>query len=287
MNIKNVIYIVVACVFISACNKAPEAPAASDLDTRAVVGAPSGATVATVNGEILTEPMLDVFAKGRGMDPADPAARQRALDTLIENVLLAQDALGRGLAQRPEVQAEVALVRLQQLAGRDMSDLRAGITITEEATRAYYDAEAARTGGIEVNLKHILFADEASARAASDRAQAPGADFDALIAEYGTGTAKQARDLGWANLTQLPSELAEATRKLTDGQIATAPVQTAFGWHVFKREASRPFVPPSYDDVREGARKQLLEQAMADKVKALREKAKIDIAVATPPPAGG
>jgi peptidyl-prolyl cis-trans isomerase C len=280
MNIKNIIYVAVATAFLSACNRAPEASAASELDTRAVVGAPSGATVATVNGEILTEPMLDVFAKGRGMDPADPEARQRALDTLIENVLLAQDALGRGLAQRPEVQAEVALVRLQQLAGRDMSDLRAGITITEEATRAYYDAEAARTGGIEVNLKHILFADEASARAASDRALAPGADFDALIAEYGTGTAKQARDLGWANLTQLPSELAEATRKLTDGQIATAPVQTAFGWHVFKREASRPFVPPSYDDVREGARKQLLEQAMADKVKALREKAKIDIAAA-------
>ena len=32
------------------------------------------------NGETLTEPMLTVFAQGRGLDANDPAARQRALD---------------------------------------------------------------------------------------------------------------------------------------------------------------------------------------------------------------
>ena len=42
--------------------------------------------------------MLAVFAAGRGLDVGDPSARQRALDSLVENVLLAQDAHARGVA---------------------------------------------------------------------------------------------------------------------------------------------------------------------------------------------
>ena len=292
MNIRNVFYIAGIAGFIAACSgekaATDSAPAASVHPTQAVLHAPAGATVATVNGEVLTEPMLDVYAKGRGWDPADPAQRQRALDSLIENVLLAQDTFARGLAARPEVQAEVALVRLQQLAGRGLADLRGELKITEEQIKAHYDAEVARTGLVEVQVKHILFADEPIARAANERALKADADFDALIVEYGANGAKQARDLGWANLTQLPPELAAAVQPLPDGQVTPLPVQTSYGWHVAKRVASRPFTPPPFEQVKDGARKQLVDQALAQQVKALRDKAKIELpaaASATPAPA--
>lgn len=285
MNIRFALYVFVITIFISACGKGSQTPAKAPVAaTQAIVGAPAGALVASVNGESLTAPMLEVFGKGRGFDLMDPAKRQLALESLIETVLLAQDATARGVAARPEVQAELTLVRLQQLAGRNLSESRAAMNIGDEQIRAYYDQEAARTGGVELNLKHILFAEEAAAMAAVERALRPGADFDALIVEYAAQGAKQARDLGWANLTQLPPELGQAALPLPDGQVAPLPVQTSYGWHVVKRQASRPFTPPAFDDVKEGARKQLQEKALAEQVKALRAKAKIEFPPATPAP---
>lgn len=276
-DMNKVVYAIVLAAGISGCSTEAPAPGAASDSARAVIGAPPGATVAVVNGETLTEPMLTVFAQGRGLDASDPAGRKRALDSLIENVLLAQDAHASGVAARPEVQAELALVGLQQLAGRSLSEQRLAATPTDAQVRAYYDQEAARTGGVELHLEHILLADETEARALQQRAIAPGADFTALVAEYAAGSAKQARDLGWANLTQLPPELATAAQALADGQVSPQPVQTGFGWHVFRRVASRPFSPPPFDQVKEGARKQLIEQNIAAHVEALRAKAKIEL----------
>lgn len=279
MNFKKVIYISVLASLVAACSADKEALPALAASSKAIEGAPVGATMASVNGEVLTAPMLEVYAKGRGLDPNDPAQRQQALDSLIENVLLAQDAYTSGVAARPEVQAEVALVRLQQLAGRSLAETRGALKIGEEQVKAHYDAEVARTGGVEVQLKHILFADQPIATAANERALKAGTDFDALMQEYAT-QAKQARELGWANLTQLPPELASAVQPLPDGQVAPLPVQTSFGWHVVKRVASRPYTPPPFEQVKEGARKQLLDKALAERVKALRDQAKIEMPAA-------
>lgn len=276
---KKAAQLIVLTFILSGCGgMSQEAPDATSKESgRAIVGAPAGVTVATVNGEAITEPMLAVFASGRGLDVGDPSARQRALDSLVENVLLAQDAHARGVAARPEVQAEVALVGVQQLAGRNLSELRRELTPGDEQVRAYYDEEAGRTGNIELQLQHILFADEPEARAALTRAQAPGADFEALMAEYAAGSAKQARALDWANLTQLPPELGVAAIGVADGAIGPQPVQTRFGWHVFRRVASRPYTPPPYEQVRDGARKQLTDRLIAERVAALRGQAKIEV----------
>jgi hypothetical protein len=184
MNIKNIAYLLVIAMLIAGCSGQQSAPAAAASASRAIEGAPVGDIVASINGEGISSPMLEVYAKGRGLDPADPTQRQHALDSLIENVLLAQDAFARGVASRPEVQAELALVRLQQLAGRNLSDYRGSLKIGEEQVKAHYEAEVGRTGGVEVQLKHILLADQAIASAANERAFAAGADFDALMAEY-------------------------------------------------------------------------------------------------------
>lgn len=268
------LFLFASCAVV-ACSGERDAPGANPPTSPADI-------VAHVNGEAITAPMLDVFARGRGLDPNDPASRNRALDTLIENVLLAQEAQRRGLTERPDVQAELALVRLQQLAGRTLTDMRGTDPVLDAEVRAYYDRESARTGNVELNLQHILLGDEASANAANERALAPGTDFAALMAEYAGQGAIQARDLGWGNLTQMPPELAAAAQQLQDGQVAQRPVQTSFGWHVFKRVASRPFAPPPFEQVEAGARKQLVDQKLAEKVRALRTEAKIELANAKP-----
>jgi peptidyl-prolyl cis-trans isomerase C len=272
MNFKFVFQAIVITIVVAGCGKGGE------VDSPAPSATPPG--VATVNAETITAPMLDVFARGRGMDPADPAARQAALDALIENVLLAQEAEARGLTARPEVQAELALVKLQQLAGRTLADMRGSAPVSDAEVQAYYERERERTGNIELHIKHMLFADEAAAAAMIERALPPGADFDALMVDAPSQGARQARDLGWANLAQLPPELAQAANALPDGQVGPLPVQTSFGWHVFKREASRPFSPPPLEQVAEGARRQLVDKYLGEQIQALRTRAKIVIGTA-------
>lgn len=289
---KYVAQVFVIAALISGCSRQEQAPASADRTVLA--DAPAGPVVATVNGEAVTAPLLDVFARGRGLDPADPVQHRQALDQLVETVLLAQDAQAAGLADDPQVQAEVALAGLLQLSGRRLRALREDIAISEEQLAEYYQAEVERAGDSELHLKHILFPDEASALQAAGEALAGGADFDAVMAEYAAKGALQARDLGWANVGQLPPEIASAARQVGDGQTLAVPVQTRFGWHVLHRVASRPFTPPPLDEVREGARRQLVDRALAEKVKALRAGASIDTpgtdapGPATPaaPPAG-
>src|SRR5690606_4301352 len=172
---------------------------------------------------------------------------------------------------------------------RRLRALREDAMVSEDDLQAYYAAEVERAGSQELHLKHILFASEAEALQVAGEALVKDVDFDALMGEYAAKGALQARDLGWANLGQLPEPLANAARQMGDGQTLAVPVQTRYGWHVLHRVAARAFSPPPLEEVREGARRQLVERVVAEKVRALREGA----SVATPgsqgttaPPAG-
>lgn len=279
---KNVFQVIVLVAALCACQPAEEAAAPARAEVLA--NAPEGPVVATVNGERVSAPLLEVFARGRGLDPADPAQRQQALDQLIETVLLAQDAHAIGLTDDASVQAEVALAALLQLSGRRINALREAAPIGAAELQAYYQQEVARAGGEEFLLQHILFDNEAAALEAAGKAVQPGADFDALMAEYAAKGALQARELDWANLTQLPAEIGAAAQQLHDGEVRAVPVRTRFGWHVLRRESARAFTPPPLEQVRDGARRQLVERAVAEKVRTLRAAADIDLP-GDPPPA--
>lgn len=264
----------IVCLGLGACGGSSGPSTA--VSSAALVGAPEGATVVQVNGEAISEPLLVVFAKGQGLDPTVPEQRKKALDLLIEHVLIAQDAAAKQLTTRPEVMAELALVRVQQLSGRGVAEFRKTTPITDDAVAQYYQQEAQRAGDTEFKVEHILFASEVEARVALDRALAADADFAALLAEYASRNAKQSKTLDWANGAQLPPELVVALKQLQNGQVAAAPVQSAFGWHVLRRAESRPFSPPPLDTVRDGARKQLTEAALREYVAGLRGKAKLE-----------
>ncbi len=248
---------------------------------KALLAPPEGALLASVNDEVISEPLLATYARGRGLDPADPAQRQTAQDGLIESMLLAQAALANGLANGDEARADVALLRVQYLASRALSDYQSKLDVSDAKVLEYYQQEATRAGTTEWRLEHILFEDEATARAVAERAVAEGTDFAALMSEYG-GVARQAKSLDWAIPTRLPKELSEIAAQLPDGMVAPAPIQTSFGWHVLRRAESRPFAPPDFETVKEAARKQLSERAIKDYIASLRAKAKLAVGASAP-----
>jgi peptidyl-prolyl cis-trans isomerase C len=260
------------CVLMAGCDSNQTATTADA--GSALLGAPQGPVVAVVNGEAVTHPVFEVYARGRGLDPQQPEQRQQAMDGLVENIVLAQAALAGPSDRQEELRAMATLARVQQLAGRHIETLRADITIPEQALRDYYQREIERSGTVEYRAQHLLFADAAAATEALAEALTPGADFEALMVAY-EGRAVQARDLGWANLAQTPQEFAEVLPQLEDGEVAPVVVQTRFGHHVLRRAASRAFVPPPFEQVREGLQAQMSNQALAERVRALRETASI------------
>ncbi|MFN7781183.1 MAG: peptidyl-prolyl cis-trans isomerase [Lysobacterales bacterium] len=243
---------------------------------------PQGPMVAVVNGESVTQPVFETFARGLGLDIAQPEQRQQALDRLIETLLLAQTGLSGSEAGSDSLKTELALARMQVLAAHQLNALRSEVKIGEAELRDYYDREAGRAGQFEYQAQHILYADEAAAAAALAEALAPGADFDALMQKH-SSTAVQARDLGWANLAQTPPEFAELLGQLSDGEVAPVVVQTRFGYHVLRRAGSRAYQPPAFEQVRAGIEQQLQQQAIAERVRALRAAAQITAPGASAP----
>lgn len=276
MSLHHSLRFMMVLVALTGCS-AGESPHEKTNVGNALLGTPPGNLVAMVNGESITQPLLEVYAKGHGFDISDRQQRQTALDSLIDNIVLAQALLSSDVAKEPDVQAEATLVRMQQLSGREMSALRSGITVTDQELRAYYDREVKRTGDKQYLLQHILFSDEASALATLLEARADAADFEQLM-QAKAGSALQAKALDWGHLGQMPPEFATVVPQVDDGSVVPAVVKTQFGYHVLRRAESRPFAPPSFESVKEGARAQLVQQAVADQVKALRSKAKITTA---------
>ncbi len=265
--------LILLCLVACGGSGSPQPESSKALD--ALAGAPDGELAVSVNGEVVSVPLLEAFAKSRGLDPAIPEQRERAREALVELVVLAQSALRSEAGRSPEQQAEMVLARVAQLSSQYVASLRTSIQITDEQLREYYAQEAARAGATEYHIAHILFADAATAQEAARRAAEPGVSFEAMMEEYAAAGALQARDLGWGNLAQMPEAFPEMLATLADGQVAQVPVQTTYGWHVLHRIASRPFNPPSFDDVREGARTLLIERAVGERVRALRSEAKV------------
>ena len=272
---------VVLALGLSACG-GQNAPLNKDAAVARALSFPVADTVVIhVNGEAVSEALLIRVAKARGLDLSDPEQRQQAMDLLVETVLLAQDAIENGLIERADIQADLDLVRIQTLASRNLADTRAGMELSDEQLREFYQQVIAQTGTIELNLLNVMYADEASASAGNAAALASG-DFPTWMATAEATGAQQAADIGWANVAQLPPELARAAIELADGDISPAPVRSAFGWHVFQRAGSRNFTPPPFEDVRDGIRKQAGDKHLEEKLAGLRTKASIEPVASTP-----
>ena len=266
---------------LAACGSQNATSSSGSSADRALSFPAEDAIVVKVNGEAVSEALLIRVAQARGLDLFDPEQRQQALDLLVESVLLAQDAIDNGLAARGDIQADLDLARIQTLASRNLADTRAGMELSDEQLREFYKQVIAQTGTIELNLLNVMYADEPSATAGNAAALASG-DFPAWMATAEATGAQQAADIGWANVAQLPPELARAAIELADGDISAAPVRSAFGWHVFQRAGSRSFTPPPFEDVRDGIRKQAGDKYLEDKLAALRVQATIEPVPASP-----
>jgi peptidyl-prolyl cis-trans isomerase C len=261
---------------LAACQQTGNAPDAALLSIAAPVPVPEeGAIIARVDGSPIHEAWLKALARGRNLDLSDPAQRARALDELLEYAVLVNAARHRPELAAPDIRADIELNALAARANTVLAQIGAVQGPDDAALRTEYDKQLQANGDTEYRVSYMLFTDETNALAAAS-AIAGGRAYDDVATEFRNRT-RQAEDLEWFKLGQVPQAFADAVRALQPGQTTTAPVKTDYGWHVIRLRETRPFTPPAFEQVREGIRRMLIMQASREAVAALKEGARIEI----------
>lgn len=237
---------------------------------------------ARVNGQPIT---LAAFQRevqrrmiGMTLEPATQAAFDASvLDAMIDQVLIEQ---GAALLQIEVTDAEVdAELTIQADLAKANNLLLEEVLAAQLYTLDEYrevvrgmllvqklsDVVAAVAPYAEqVHSRHILVADEATARALIDQLRA-GADFAQLAATYSLdqSTAPSGGDLGWvAPGVLLQPEVEAAIFALAPGELAPEPVQSSLGYHVvqtLERVQDRPLSPAELAERRQQVFEQWLE----------------------------
>ena len=195
---------------------------------------------------------------------------------LIERHLLAQEAVRQDIQNDPQYQKLIAFYTAK--AQRDaFFASKIQPQVTEQSVRAEYDKQAAAVDNqLKVHLRHILVADEATAKEVHAQLKS-GADFVQLANENApTKDAQDGGDLGWLGVDEMFPEFIEVVTKLNQGEYSE-PVSTKFGWHVIFIEEKKVIKAQPYDKVKGGLTLMLTRIKVQEVVNQLRQNAEIEI----------
>lgn len=232
----------------------PVGPATADVRSDAEPRA-----LADIDGSPISEArFLDSYARRLMVSGAPDTAPGRAahLRRLIDAALLADEARRLGIDQQPDA------VRMRDRLARHATGgewygerLLAGLAAPDEAEVAAAYALASE----RVALRHLLFRTEAEAHAALAQLAA-GRDLVDLANEVFETEAPtpEAGWLGEAGYWDLDDALADAVFALPVSAVS-APVQSAYGWHLLRVEA-RSRQPVLTDDAFQRARASVAER---------------------------
>jgi peptidyl-prolyl cis-trans isomerase C len=225
--------------------------------------------------------LSDVTLASQGLPPQARQMPQdqlmpKVLDQMVDTRVLAQEAHQTGLDKDPGVQRAMHEVADRALVSAYL-ERAVGPHITEAAVKARFDKEVgSQPPTQEVHARHILVEDEATAKKVIAELK-KGGDFAALSKQYSKDAAavEQGGDLGWFKTTDMVPEFSAAAFALKDKEITPVPVHTQFGWHVIQTLDHRAGTPPTYDQVKE----QLRQQMINEEVHKALDKARADVVV--------
>ena len=206
-----------------------------------------------------------------------PELRNSVKDALINQEIIAQEAIKKGLNKKPDVVAAIDINRQDILVNAYVQDYLQKNPVNEETLKKEYERIKAQLGGKEYRARHILVENEAEAKDIIAQLK-KGANFEKLASERSkdNGTKDRGGDLDWSVPGNFVKPFGEALGKLKKGQMTETPVQSNFGWHVIRLEDERPFQAPGYDAVKQNLQRsvqqQMIQKALAD----LRAKAKVE-----------
>ena len=213
-------------------------------------------TAAVVNGEpiYMIDVELEAVAQGQiepnsDFGPANPEFHQ-ILDQLIDQRLLAQEALRRNLDQNPEAARRLAAGR-ERLLGNVLVESLVANEVTEEAIdRMYEEQVKLQQLDDQVRLRQIVV--ETEAEAAAVFAELLGErDFAEAALEHSQDvrTRLEGGDLGWISPNDLDDPLPARIGDTATGDVSS-PFETSDGWVILKVDDRRTTPPKTKSEMR-------------------------------------
>jgi peptidyl-prolyl cis-trans isomerase C len=246
---------------------------------------PGDTAVAAVNGEtvwasdVKREAVAQgLIGQGEPLDISSPAFHQ-ALDQLIDEKLLAAEAVRDNLANDPETKRRLAAAR-ERILGDMLVENLVERTVSESSIRALYQDEVQSAGqSQEMHAAQIVVASQADALVVR-KALAGGAMFETLAMQHSIDaqTRLSGGDLGYFTADVLPPTYADALKDAKVGDIV-GPFQTDAGWVVLKLEDRRPETPISLDAARPEIVNFLTYEQVRDLLKRLRHDSQIKVMI--------
>lgn len=184
------------------------------------------------------------------------------LDRMVDHEALVMMARRQGLEENPTVKKDIQDAAERVLEAAILA-IDAAPKVTEAAVKARYEQlYADRPATEEVRARHILVSSKEEAEKVIAQLKA-GADFAALAAQVSEDPdAKSGGDLGFFRREQVWPGFADVAFSLQPGQVADKPIHNEFGWHVIKVVERRLVAPPSYSDVHDKIREELMQDAV-------------------------
>ncbi|CCG07036.1 peptidylprolyl isomerase [Pararhodospirillum photometricum] len=202
---------------------------------------------------------------------------EQLLDSVVGSEIVTAAGREAGLEKDPVVQKRLAEL-LDRLIGGAYLEKVVDKEVTDAALQKRYDEMKAKfTPEKEVHARHILVDSEDKAKEIIKKLDAK-ADFAELAKDSAdSASGASGGDLGYFTKDRMVKEFADAAFALQPGTYSKAPVKSEFGWHVIKVEDLRDTKFPELNDIKGQIHSELAGEAVDAKVKALKEKAKIDL----------
>lgn len=251
---------------------------------KAVPGAASATkdvVAATVNGTPISKNEVDLVLKQQRGMPDTPETRKMIIDNIAIQLLVAQEAVKKGLDKTPETMNEIEMAKQSVLAQAYVQDYIKTNVIPDDQINAEYEKLKAQASGNQFKARHILVKTEDEAKAIIVKLKKDPKSFDALAKAQSLDPGSKAKggDLGWFDAHSMVPEFSAAVAKLEKGKFTEEPVKSQFGYHVIMLDDTRPStntVPP-LEQVKAGLSQQLQQQNLKKMLDEMKAKAKIDI----------
>ncbi|MEY3486695.1 MAG: hypothetical protein RL075_700 [Pseudomonadota bacterium] len=237
-----------------------------------------GKPYVTVNGQAQSNARAEMLLReqmARGsVDSAE--LRQGVREALINQALMTQEARKAKIDANPLLQAQMELAQQNVLAQAWQQQVLSEAPVKEEDLKAEYERQMARMADKDYLLRHLLVAQEATAKLLLEKIQS-GAKIADLAKEYSQDP--QSRERGgmtdWVNAADLSPNLIDAVKASSKGQLLAKPIKTDAGWHVLQVEDLRAFKAPTLADTKTQLLSIVARLALDARLKTLRQQAKI------------
>ena len=210
----------------------------------------------------------------------------KVLDEVVDQKLLAREAVRRGVDRSAAAQRRLAAAR-ERILGDMVVEGAVDRAITDNAVQALYQEQVKlNRRGEEFRARQIVAADPAAA-AAIRKQLASGASFEGLAANRSIDaeTRSSGGDLGYFTPDVMPTAYGAVLQEAKPGQLI-GPFKSDNGWVILKIEDRRRQAPPTLEASRPQIVRFLTYAQVGDLLKTLRGKERVEVLTPANPPGG-